>query len=72
MSLSFEQRLDRTSLVLVVALSAGALIFLSATAAASLAVGGILSTVNFHWLKHGEPKALLESVFLFDMRGDTR
>ena len=49
--LSFDRRLDRTSLILVVLFSTVAYFLYSSRAALSFAVGGVTSTVNFHWLK---------------------
>ena len=60
MTLSFERRLDRTSLILAVTASLGALIFYSAQAALSLALGGLLSTINFHWLKQAVDYVILK------------
>src|SRR5207247_2079832 len=48
---SFDRRVDRTGIILLI-LASGITFFLySGRAALSLAVGGVLSTVNFHWLK---------------------
>lgn len=47
----FDRRVDRTGIILLI-LASGITFFLySGRAALSLAVGGVLSTVNFHWLK---------------------
>lgn len=48
---SFERRVNRTSLILIVLASIVVALFYSARAAASLIAGGLLSTINFHWLK---------------------
>ena len=46
-----DRRLNRSSLVVAI-LAAGAAFFLySAKAALSIAVGAVLSYINFHWLK---------------------
>ncbi len=49
--MTFERRLDRTGLILLAVCSIALLFLHSARAALSLAVGGALSVVNFHWLK---------------------
>jgi hypothetical protein len=57
---AFDRRVDRTGLVLLI-LASGITFFLySGRAALSLAVGGILSTVNFHWLKQAVDYVILE------------
>jgi len=56
----FDRRVDRTGLILLI-LASGVIFFLySWRAALSLAVGGVLSTVNFHWLKQAVDYVILE------------
>src|SRR5262249_28036338 len=47
----FGPRLDRTSWILLSVLSIVAGLNYSFRAAISVGIGGILSTINFHWLK---------------------
>ena len=47
----FERRLDRTNLVVIVLAVVAAALLHSSRGAASLAVGGAISWVNFRWLK---------------------
>jgi len=51
-NLFFGPRLDRTSWILLAAACLAALAFHSAAAAFAVALGGVISIVNFHWLKH--------------------
>src|SRR4029078_8840197 len=48
---AFDRRVDRTGLILLILTTAITFFVYSGRAALSLAVGGVLSTVNFHWLK---------------------
>ena len=50
-NISFERRLDRISLALTVLACGAAFFFSSLHAALSIAVGGLISTINFRWLK---------------------
>ena len=57
---SFDRRVDRTAIVLLV-LVAGITFYLhSSRAAISLVVGGALSTINFHWLKQAVDFVILK------------
>lgn len=57
---AFDRRVDRTGFILLI-LASGVTFFLySWRAALSLAVGGVLSTVNFHWLKQAVDYVILE------------
>jgi hypothetical protein len=57
---AFDRRVDRTGFILLV-LASGITFFLySGRAALSLALGGVLSTVNFHWLKQAVDFVILE------------
>jgi hypothetical protein len=55
----FGPRLDRTSWFLIIVSSFVALRY-STRAAISVAVGGVLSTVNFHWLKQAVDFVILK------------
>ena len=57
---AFDRRVDRTALILVVLVCGIAFYFYSGRAALSLAVGGALSTINFHWLKRAVDYVILE------------
>jgi hypothetical protein len=57
---AFDRRVDRTGIIVLILASAAALYFYSAKAALSIATGGILSTVNFHWLKQAVDFVILE------------
>ncbi|HLQ77621.1 MAG TPA: ATP synthase subunit I [Terriglobia bacterium] len=57
---AFDRRVDRTGLVLLVLVTAGTFFFYSARAAASLAVGGLISTVNYRWLKQAVDFVILQ------------
>jgi len=48
---AFDRRVDRTGIVLLFLASALTFYLHSGKAALSIALGGILSLVNFHWLK---------------------
>jgi hypothetical protein len=50
-SLFFSPRLDRLCYLLLIVFAATAMIFFSLRAAVGVAVGGVISIVNFHWLK---------------------
>jgi len=57
---TFDRRVDRTGFILLI-LATGITFFLySWRAALSLAVGGVLSTVNFHWLKQAVDFVILK------------
>jgi hypothetical protein len=57
---AFDRRVDRTGFILLV-LATGITFFVySGRAALSLALGGVLSTVNFHWLKQAVDYVVLE------------
>jgi hypothetical protein len=57
---AFDRRVDRTGFILLV-LATGITFFVySGRAALSLALGGVLSTVNFHWLKQAVDYVILE------------
>jgi hypothetical protein len=57
---TFDRRVDRTGLILLLLVSGTAFFLYSWRAALSLAVGGVLSTVNFHWLKQAVDYVILE------------
>ena len=48
---AFDRRVDRTGLILLILATAITFYIYSWKAALSIALGGILSTINFHWLK---------------------
>ena len=57
---AFDRRVDRTSLILLI-LATGITYFqYSGRAALSLALGGALSSINFHWLKQAVDFVILE------------
>jgi hypothetical protein len=57
---AFDRRVDRTGFILLV-LATGITFFVySGRAALSLALGGVLSTINFHWLKQAVDYVVLE------------
>ena len=57
---TFDRRVDRTGFILLI-LATGITFFLySWRAALSLAVGGVLSTINFHWLKQAVDFVILK------------
>ena len=57
---SFDRRVDRTAVVLLILCSLATCYFYSLRAGFSIAVGGALSTVNFHWLKRAVDFVILE------------
>ena len=57
---TFDRRVDRTGVILLILATGIALYLYSWRAALSLAVGGVLSTVNFHWLKQAVDYVILE------------
>jgi hypothetical protein len=57
---AFDRRVDRTGLILLILTTAITFFVYSGRAALSLAVGGVLSTVNFHWLKQAVDYVILE------------
>jgi hypothetical protein len=56
----FDRRVDRTGLILLVLASGITFFMVSGRAALSLALGGVLSTINFHWLKQAVDYVILE------------
>lgn len=56
----FEKRLDRTNFLVVIAAAALALALHSVKGAASIAAGGALSYLNFHWLKQAVNYVILK------------
>jgi hypothetical protein len=57
---AFDRRVDRTGFILLVLASGISFFLYSGRAALSLALGGVLSTVNFHWLKQAVDFVILE------------
>jgi hypothetical protein len=57
---AFDRRVDRTGILLVILASGITFFMYSGRAALSLALGGVLSTVNFHWLKQAVDYVILE------------
>jgi hypothetical protein len=57
---AFDRRVDRTGLVILILAAGITLYFYSIKAALSVAVGGILSTMNFHWLKQAVDFVVLQ------------
>ncbi len=57
---AFDRRVDRTAIILLILISGTTLLLHSAKAALSIALGGILSTVNFHWLKQAVDFVILK------------
>jgi len=57
---AFDRRVYRTGLILLILTTAITFFVYSGRAALSLAVGGVLSTVNFHWLKQAVDYVILE------------
>jgi len=57
---SFDRRVDRTGIILLILASGITFYLYSGRAALSLALGGVLSTVNFHWLKQAVDYVILE------------
>jgi hypothetical protein len=57
---AFDRRVDRTGFILLVLASGITFFMVSGRAALSLAIGGVLSTVNFHWLKQAVDYVILE------------
>jgi hypothetical protein len=57
---AFDRRVDRTGLILLILTTVITFFVYSGRAALSLAVGGVLSTVNFHWLKQAVDYVILE------------
>ena len=57
---AFDRRVDRTGFILLVLASGITFFIVSGRAALSLALGGVLSTVNFHWLKQAVDYVILE------------
>jgi len=59
-NVAFDRRVDRTAIVLLILISGTTLMLYSARAALSIGLGGILSTVNFHWLKQAVDFVILK------------
>ena len=59
----FGPRLGRINVALILVISLYALLFHSTRAAVSLAVGGAISTVNFHWLRHAVDFVVLRGAY---------
>jgi hypothetical protein len=57
---AFDRRVDRTGLILLILASGMTYFLYSGRAALSLAVGGVLSTINFHWLKQAVDFVILK------------
>ncbi len=57
---SFDRRVDRIALLLLVLCTLATCFFYSIRAGASIAVGGVLSLINFHWLKRAVDFVVLE------------
>jgi uncharacterized protein YbjT (DUF2867 family) len=57
---SFDRRVDRTGFILLILASGITFFMYSWRVALSLAVGGILSTLNFHWLKQAVDFVILQ------------
>jgi len=57
---AFDRRVDRTGFILLVLASGITFFVYSGRAALSLALGGVLSIVNFHWLKQAVDYVILE------------
>ena len=57
---AFDRRVDRTGFILLILTTLITFFVYSGRAALSLAVGGVLSTVNFHWLKQAVDYVILE------------
>jgi hypothetical protein len=57
---AFDRRVDRTGFILLVLASGITFFMYSGRAALSLALGGVLSTINFHWLKQAVDFVILE------------
>jgi uncharacterized protein YbjT (DUF2867 family) len=57
---AFDRRVDRTGFILLILASGITFFIYSGRAALSLALGGVLSTINFHWLKQAVDFVILE------------
>lgn len=57
---AFDRRVDRTGFILLILASGITFFMYSGRAALSLALGGVLSTINFHWLKQAVDYVILE------------
>jgi len=57
---AFDRRVDRTGLILLILATAITFYIYSWKAALSIALGGILSTINFHWLKQAVDFVILK------------
>jgi len=57
---AFDRRVDRTGIILLLLASGITYFMYSGRAALSLALGGVISTINFHWLKQAVDFVILE------------
>jgi hypothetical protein len=57
---AFDRRVDRTGFILLILTTVITFFVYSGRAALSLAVGGVLSTINFHWLKQAVDYVIIE------------
>jgi len=57
---AFDRKVDRTGVILLVLATAITLYLASWRAALSIALGGVLSVVNFHWLKQAVDFVILK------------
>ena len=57
---AFDRRVDRTAFVLLVLASGIVFFMFSGRSALSLALGGVLSLINFHWLKQAVDFVILK------------
>ena len=57
---AFDRRVNRTGLILLILATAVTFYIYSWKAALSIALGGILSTINFHWLKQAVDFVILK------------
>jgi hypothetical protein len=55
-----ERRLDRTSLVIALLAAPIVLLLVSSKAALSVVAGGVLSYINFHWLRQAVDFVILQ------------
>ena len=57
---TFDRSVDRTALILLILCTLATCFLYSIRAGASIAVGGVLSVINFHWLKRAVDFVILE------------
>jgi hypothetical protein len=57
---SFDRSVDRTAVILLILCTLATCLFYSIRSGASIAVGGVLSLINFHWLKRAVDFVILE------------